>query len=79
MGARQSHRQAGLGSVQKRTRAKGKYWALEPQTRGVTPTVIGRFDTRWAAERALSAWYVVRAVVMLAQRLREPCDSRIAS
>ena len=77
MSVRIHHRSAGLGSVQLRTRSS-KVRVYGPQSGpGRARELIGEYDTRWAGERALSAWYVVKAVVMLAQ-LGAPCASHSA-
>ncbi len=76
MSVRNHHRAAGMGSVQLRARSN-KVRVYGPQS-GRERELIGEFDSRWAGERALSAWYVVKAVVMLAE-MGKPCDSQLAS
>ena len=78
MASRQHIRAGGMGSVQQRSRAKMGWWALAPRFKGEEFRVIAKCDTRWAAERALKAWYVVEAVAILAG-LKAPCDEQLAS
>jgi len=70
------HRPAGAGSVQARTRHKLKFWVYGPQVDG-SRVLVGRYETRWQGDRALLAWYVVHAVVMLAA-LGTTCERQSA-
>jgi hypothetical protein len=63
---RYHHRQKGMGSVQLSTRATRRYRAVQPQKRGEPIVIIWECDSRWGAEKALKAWYVVGAVALLA-------------
>ncbi len=51
----QRERPRGSGSVKYRSKGRLKFWAYAPQVDGEAE-VIGKFETRWAAERALAAY-----------------------
>lgn len=69
----QVKRTRGLGAVMLKSHChRLKYWAMTPRINGVQE-VIWKCETQWAAERALSAWYMVEAVAMLCRRLAEQC------
>lgn len=62
---RQSHRTAGLGSIQVRRDSKQNVYVYAPQTKGVAKVLLCKCDTRHAGERALNAWHVICALVWL--------------
>jgi len=78
MTARNHHRAAGLGSVQMKTRARPRFWVYAPQAKGEPMRLIAKCETAYHAEKALLAWYVVRAVEMMAE-MGGTCVTRVAS
>ena len=62
---RQSHRAKGGGTVSRRCDSgQNKYGAYATQARGERE-LIGKFPTRWHAERALNAWHFVQFLAWL--------------
>ena len=73
-----NNRPAGLGCVHKHSNGGLKFDVCAPSSKGQPRTVVWQCQTRWEGEKALKAWYVVGAVILLAQ-LGAACESRIAS
>jgi len=64
-----TNRPRGSGSVSySRSAAGGSWLARAPQQAGSPGAVIGRYDTRAQAERALTAWVAERFAAMQAAR-----------
>ena len=64
-----TNRPRGSGSISYARSAAGGSWvARAPQMAGGPGAVIGRYDTRAQAERALTAWVAERFAAMQAAR-----------
>ena len=55
------HRPKGTGRIQRQPSCKLKYWAYTPMKAGQSE-LIGRYETMYAAEKALAAWHQANAL-----------------